>query len=823
MLYEHVHKRRQNFLECTGALVHDCLPHLEGSLLHSRVDVGPQHVQGSQQIVAPLLTQHLHDCLALGSRGDATVLVQVNVRGLQALPGCARDAEHDVAQQLHRALPDAPVVVHHAVLDSRQQQRQGSVGVVVDKCVAGQQSNFSDGLVLIGQTLEDCWQHDTDVTSKVTSQGRRQVDEQRQIALPDVLLRVRALRKQIGEQGLEELGVPTSQDFTQTLRSAGPLHSGALHLERVQQPLHDFAAERSVHARRESAQGTASGLSHLRRGVEQSLLERGEEAAEIVRDVLVVSHEVAHVRDDLSRALLNVSTALLEAALHDGHQESERRRVDGVHEGRRHHHLQRHCCLSVGVFESQQELRRQGENLGVANDGPDVLQGHLGALSHLDVGVSERGRQRRHDGGEAVAELAGGTVRHRAQQLDTRCLGAPRTVLQALQQRWHDKLDTLPAELCHHSSRSAVRSLSHRRLRVAAAVEQQRQNVDNVRLKQPAERVGQALEREERALAPPLRLLVAARALQLVHHVELLQRGDAEALHHTAEAVGSTAPVRVCFRGQELVQEARQELASVGLCEGHERGQAGGHGALHKLRGSAERCHQQLHHAVHLGVVSRQEARHRAEEDDDGLPHHVGRVRVARRPLQVLLEHNDQLLHLLLAVLVEQLEAGLSHVLAHVLIVVLERRVGQEVEDHREVSGSEHGCHCTEREADTRTSSDALRVPAGVGAVECKQLREGLDHNVFALAGLGERSKSSGDGGGSACAAADVGVAEQGQQRGHGPVAQLERVALPHGSGGLRHGGVRVMARREDKRDEFGVRRTVLGAEQGADRGKASA
>ena len=52
-------------------------------------------------------------------------------------------------------------------------------------------------------------------------------------------------------------------------------------------------------------------------------------------------------------------------------------------------------------------------------------------------------------------------VRHAAKQVDSGLLGLPRAVLDALEERGHDKLDTLPAKLAHDCLGRRLACLTH--------------------------------------------------------------------------------------------------------------------------------------------------------------------------------------------------------------------------------------------------------------------------------------------------------------------------------------------------------------------------
>ena len=85
--------------------------------------------------------------------------------------------------------------------------------------------------------------------------------------------------------------------------------------------------------------------------------------------------------------------------------------------------------------------------------------------------------------------------------------------------------------------------------------EQHRQDGDDVRLEEAAERLAQALERVQSALACVRRLLALSLALhgslQRGHHTVLLERGDAKPLDDAREAKRGTAPFRIRGRGCE--------------------------------------------------------------------------------------------------------------------------------------------------------------------------------------------------------------------------------------------------------------------------------
>mmetsp|Transcript_21110 Transcript_21110/g.50934 ORF Transcript_21110/g.50934 Transcript_21110/m.50934 type:complete len:259 (-) Transcript_21110:3618-4394(-) len=256
--------------------------------------------------------------------------------------------------------------------------------------------------------------------------------------------------------------------------------------------------------------------------VEDRLLDDRDQVSEVRRHVLRVRDQVAHVADDRRSLLLGIRRALLEAALHDGDEERERRRVHRVHERRLDHHLQRLGGF-VGVGERLKEQRRDREDLGVLDHVPDVAQRRDRPLTHLGVGVGHGVRHDWHDRWEARAELARRAVGHRAQQVDRGRLGTPRPVLHALEQRGHDELHALPRELGHHGARRVLGRLAHPLVRVAARVEQDRQDVDDVGFEEAPEALREQLEAEQRTLAARDVLLVGRRLLERRHDVVRLE------------------------------------------------------------------------------------------------------------------------------------------------------------------------------------------------------------------------------------------------------------------------------------------------------------
>lgn len=94
--------------------------------------------------------------------------------------------------------------------------------------------------------------------------------------------------------------------------------------------------------------------THLRHGVEQGALQPRYNVGQVGHEVLLVGERV-HVADDLRGHLARLGAAVEEGALHHGHDERQRRRVDEVHELRVQQRLQARRRLVRRVLERLQQ------------------------------------------------------------------------------------------------------------------------------------------------------------------------------------------------------------------------------------------------------------------------------------------------------------------------------------------------------------------------------------------------------------------------------------------------------------------------------------
>ena len=91
--------------------------------------------------------------------------------------------------------------------------------------------------------------------------------------------------------------------------------------------------------------------------------------------------------------------------MHNGHDESQGRRVDEVDELCVQEGLQTMTGLLRRILESLQQGRNDGLDLGVPDDRPDDLQGLGSGSLDLVVGVAEDLDQLGDDGGQARRQL----------------------------------------------------------------------------------------------------------------------------------------------------------------------------------------------------------------------------------------------------------------------------------------------------------------------------------------------------------------------------------------------------------------------------------
>ena len=90
---------------------------MQCGLPNDQLRVGATHVQSCQHAVAPRLAQRAQNHMLRGLRSEVVILVRAFGR---SLPTHTRHAVQQVAEQLHRAVADAPVVVEQACKGRRE-------------------------------------------------------------------------------------------------------------------------------------------------------------------------------------------------------------------------------------------------------------------------------------------------------------------------------------------------------------------------------------------------------------------------------------------------------------------------------------------------------------------------------------------------------------------------------------------------------------------------------------------------------------------------------------------------------------------------------
>mmetsp|Transcript_63242 Transcript_63242/g.193457 ORF Transcript_63242/g.193457 Transcript_63242/m.193457 type:complete len:390 (+) Transcript_63242:913-2082(+) len=103
------HQRRQQLLERARRILHHGLPNLRARLLHHLVLVAPDDVERGQHVRPPLPRQ---------------LLALHELRALRRDPVRTKELLDELAHELHRGVPDAPVRVKYAVLQRFQEHRR---------------------------------------------------------------------------------------------------------------------------------------------------------------------------------------------------------------------------------------------------------------------------------------------------------------------------------------------------------------------------------------------------------------------------------------------------------------------------------------------------------------------------------------------------------------------------------------------------------------------------------------------------------------------------------------------------------------------------
>mmetsp|Transcript_16451 Transcript_16451/g.57499 ORF Transcript_16451/g.57499 Transcript_16451/m.57499 type:complete len:452 (-) Transcript_16451:5236-6591(-) len=431
----------------------------------------------------------------------------------------AGQAEQHVAEQLHAALPDAPVVRVHALVERRQQRLGRRERVDVDDDLAGAHRDVAHHVAVVGEALHDQGQNGTDVRAEGLAHRARQERQHPQQPLARRRRRVRRERQQLREDLAQARLAQRDNDLAEALRTTRPLHGRRVGLQRVHQPRHEVAEVLLADAAGQRAKGARRDAADVRDRVEQRLLQLRHELVQVRQDVLLVLDERGHVAHDHRRLRLDRRLARRETAPQDRYDQRKRRRVDAMHESRVRQRIQRLAGAVRGVAQRAQQHRHELQDLWVADNAADVLQRLASSLLHARVRVAERLAQLRHNLRQARRQLARRAVRHLAQEHDAGLLGAPLDFLQALEQHRHHELNTVARQLAHDHLRSRRRGLAHLAHAVAVRLDEQRQDADHVRLEEQAKRAAQTLESEQCALASARVAAVARGHLEDVNDV----------------------------------------------------------------------------------------------------------------------------------------------------------------------------------------------------------------------------------------------------------------------------------------------------------------
>ena len=176
--------------------------------------------------------------------------------------------------------------------------------------------------------------------------------------------------------------------------------------------------------------------------------------------------------------------------------------------------LKTHLGLVGGISERLKENWNQNLNFWVLDHGADLSESRVPSILYLGMGISQHLHQAGDDARETGRQLLRSAEGHGSEQLSTAGLGPPRVLLQRRQEGGQNQLHPVAAQVSHDGPRSSVRSLPHVLIPVPETEEEVGKEVDNIRLKQPAQKITETLKGKQRSLSVPIVLLVLDGVLQ---------------------------------------------------------------------------------------------------------------------------------------------------------------------------------------------------------------------------------------------------------------------------------------------------------------------
>mmetsp|Transcript_13406 Transcript_13406/g.49795 ORF Transcript_13406/g.49795 Transcript_13406/m.49795 type:complete len:498 (+) Transcript_13406:2576-4069(+) len=414
----------------------DGLPHQDRKLANARLDVVAQHVQQGQHAVPLSAAQDVEN----GSIGGIGTCVDPGrllplVRCCLGSPDRAGPANlaEQVPQQLHGGFSHAPVVIQHAGLERRQQQRRELGPVRSNQHLASLSGHVANAVTLVREALEDDRESFSDATRELRSQARREEAKQPQNAFADLLRGVPRIGNHLVQHAIAPAGSKHKQCLGEPLRGSRAHGVGLATFRGLQQPVDQVGERLLSQASDHRAHRPCSHSSHVRHRVVQNGLQPSDEQVEVWQHRLRPRKDLHEIARDRGGVPLLLVPSRLQAPHKQWNAEGQRRVIDRVLELDRKKRHQRRSRKLRGIAEGLEEHVGDVADLGILHDVAHVLQSPGTSVAHPLVSVAHRGRQRRNDVGKEARQLLRTAVRHGAQHADSGLLHPPRWLAQGLQ------------------------------------------------------------------------------------------------------------------------------------------------------------------------------------------------------------------------------------------------------------------------------------------------------------------------------------------------------------------------------------------------------
>ena len=241
----------------------------------------------------------------------------------------AGDTEQQIADELNRALPNAPRLVEQAELELRQQEIDRLGTVVRHDHATGAHRCLADKVGVVRETGQHRLNDLAEVRRETVAKGDGEEHEQRDVTLAHKDSRAARVLQDDGQEVLEAVDTESCENLGDTLRRALLIHLGGRRFENAHERVDKVREVALAEALDEASQGLGRRGPCLRNRVDENIAQKRHELVQ-VGDQIAGLGEGRHVADDGGGFALDIGTALAQTTVEDRDQERERRRVDEV-------------------------------------------------------------------------------------------------------------------------------------------------------------------------------------------------------------------------------------------------------------------------------------------------------------------------------------------------------------------------------------------------------------------------------------------------------------------------------------------------------------